>query len=90
MQGQVVAERYRYLEKDSMFLTEMSLNLFLYRSTWNQISSGNVQFYSIADIDGGINILLYVTLSSNTVLSPDDLNAALQVQYYCVDIIIMT
>ena len=86
----MVAERYRYLEKDSMFLTEMSLNLFLYRSTWNQISSGNVQFYSIADIDGGINILLYVTLSSNTVLSPDDLNAALQVQYYCVDIIIMT
>ena len=90
MQGQVVAERYRYLEKDSMFLTEMSLKLFLYRSTWNQISSGNVQFYSIADIDGGINILLYVTLSSNTVLSPDDLNAALQVQYYCVYIIIMT
>lgn len=86
----MVAERYRYLEKDSMFLTEMSLNLFLYRSTWNQISSGNVQFYSIADIDGGINILLYVTLSSNTVLSPDDLNAALQVQYYCVYIIIMT
>lgn len=86
----MVADRYRYLEKDSMFLSEMSLILFLYRSTWIPISSGNVQFYSISDIDGGINILLYVTLSSNTVLSPDDLNAALQVQYYCVYIIIMT